>query len=35
MKKGDRGIYRLVELNGTMLKGYFSGDRVKRFIARE
>ena len=34
-KKGGRGTYRLAELNGTMLQGYFSGDRVKRFIARE
>ena len=34
-KKGDRGTYRLAELDGTMLEGYFSGDRVKRFIARE
>ena len=34
-KKGDRGTYRLVELDGLILEGYFSGDRVKRFIARE
>ena len=34
-KKGDRGTYRLAELDGTMLEGYFSGDRVKRFIVRE
>ena len=34
-KKGDRGTYRLAELDGTMLQGYFSGDRVKRFIAQE
>ena len=34
-KKGDRGTYRLAELDGTTLEGYFSGDRVKRFIARE
>ena len=34
-KKGDRGTYRLVELDGTVLKGYFSGDRVQRFIAQE
>ena len=34
-KKGVRATYRLAELDGTMLEGYFSGDRVKRFIARE
>ena len=34
-KKGDRGTFRLAELDSTMLEGYFSGDRVKRFIARE
>ena len=34
-KKGDRGTYRLAELDGTMLEGHFSGDRVKRFIALE
>ena len=31
-KKGDRENYRLAELDGTMLEGYFSGDRVKRFM---
>ena len=35
MKKGDRGTYRLAELDGTILEGYFSWDRVKRFITRE
>ena len=34
-KKGDTGTYRLVELDGTILEGYFSGDRVKRFIVWE
>ena len=34
-KKGDRGTYRLEEHDGTMFEGHFSGDRVKRFIARE
>ena len=34
-KKGDRRTYRLAELDGTMLEGYFAGDTVKRFIARE
>ena len=35
MKKGDRGTYRLAELDRTILEGYFSGDRLKRFIVRE
>ena len=35
MKKGERGTYRLAELDGTMLKGYFSEDRVKWFLAWE
>ena len=34
-KKEDRGTYRLAQLDGTMLEGHFTGDRVKRFIARE
>ena len=34
-KKGDKGTYRLAEIDGTMLEGHFSGDWVKRFIARE
>ena len=34
-RKEDRGTCRLAELDGTMLEGYFSGDRVKRFIAQE
>ena len=34
-KKGNGVTYRLAELNGTMLEGYFSRDRVKRFIVRE
>ena len=35
MKKGDKGTYKRAELDGTMLEGFFSGNRVKRFIARE
>ena len=34
-KKGDRGTYRLVELDGRMLQRYFLGDRVKRFVVWE
>ena len=34
-KKGDRGSYKLAKLDGTMLEGYFSVDRMKRFIAQE
>ena len=34
-KKGDSRTYRLAELDSTMLEGYFLGDRVKRFTARE
>ena len=33
-KKDDRGTYKLAELDGTELEGIFSGDRVKKFIAR-
>ena len=35
MKNRDRGTSRLAELDGMLLEGYFSGDRVKRFVARE
>jgi hypothetical protein len=34
-RKDDRGTFKLAELDGTELEGIFSGDRVKRFIARE
>ena len=33
-KKDERGTYKLAELDGTDLDGIFSGDRIKKFIAR-
>ena len=33
-RKGDRGTYKLAELDGAALEGYFSGDRLKKFVAR-
>ena len=34
-KKGDRGTYKLAELDGTPLAGYHSGDRLKKFVVRK
>ena len=34
-KKGDRGTYKLAELDGTRLAGYHSGDRLKKFVVRK
>jgi hypothetical protein len=33
-RKDDRGTYKLAELDGTELEGFFSGDRIKKFIMR-
>ena len=33
-RKGERGTYQLVELDGVVLEGYFPGDRLKKFTAR-
>jgi hypothetical protein len=34
-RKEDRGTYRLAELDGTELEGFYAGDRVKKFVRRE
>jgi len=33
-KQNERGTYQLAELDGVVLEGYFSGDRLKKFVAR-
>ena len=33
-RKGDRGTFKLAEMDGTALEGVFAGDRLKRFITR-
>jgi hypothetical protein len=33
--KEDRGTYRLAELDGMELEGFYAGDRVKKFVIRE
>ena len=33
-KQNERGTYKLAELDGVALDGYFSGDRLKKFMAR-
>ena len=33
-RKEDRGTYQLAELDGVVMKGYFPGDRVKKFTKR-
>ena len=33
-KQEDRGTYQLAELDGTVLGGYFPGDRIKKFLMR-
>lgn len=33
-RKEDRGTYKLAELDGTKLEGFYAGDRVKKFVRR-
>jgi hypothetical protein len=34
-RKGGHGTYKLAELDGTTLDGFYSGDRLKKFATRE
>ena len=33
-RKEELGTYQLAELDGEVLKGYFPGDRIKKFMMR-
>ena len=33
-RKGDRGTFKLAEMDRMVLEGVFAGDRLKRFITR-